>query len=149
MKELFHDIFGYHHHFNQKLMDLLMLNVDRLTERTIPLMSHIVNAHQIWTGRILKEPTLGVHDLHTLEECKRIDDENFDKTVKILSGYNLGEVMVFRTKNGAEFSKAIRDILFHAANHTTHHRGQIISDLRQQGIEPIATDYIFYTRDKG
>ena len=146
MKDLFTDIFEYHHHFNQKVIELLVSNEDRITERSIPLMSHIVNAHQIWNSRILGLDSLGVHDIHTLKKCKSIDVDNFDKTFKILAEHDLSKQITYKTSKGVPFENTIRDILFHAANHTTHHRGQIISDLRQHDIEPIITDYIFYKR---
>jgi uncharacterized damage-inducible protein DinB len=45
-----------------------------------------------------------------------------------------------------EYINSIQQILFHVANHFSHHKGQIISDLRQSGIDPIVIDYIFYKR---
>ena len=47
---------------------------------------------------------------------------------------------------GETFSNKIKDILFHIINHSTYHRAQIATDLKQNGIEPINTDYIFYKR---
>ena len=146
MKELFKDVFEYHHHFNQKLTEQLIENENRLTERSIPLFSHIVNAQQIWNARITNEKQLGVHQLHSLLECKRIDTENYGNVLKILDERELGEKVTYTNSKGAEFKNSIREILFHVANHSTHHKGQIISDLRQRGIDPIITDYIFYKR---
>ena len=37
-------------------------------------------------------------------------------------------------------------MLFHFVNHSTYHRGQIASNLKEHGIEPLVTDYIFYKR---
>ena len=146
MKDFFKDIFEYHHHFNQKLAGQLTEHEDRLTERTIPLFSHSINAQQIWNSRITNEEQLGVHQVHNLEECRQLDKENFQKTLKVLEERDLEEVISYRNSKGAEFQNTIREILFHIANHFTHHKGQIISDLRQQGISPIVTDYIFYKR---
>ncbi|MBL7865765.1 MAG: damage-inducible protein DinB, partial [Cyclobacteriaceae bacterium] len=58
------------------------------------------------------------------------------------------KVVQYTNTKGQSFSNTVRDILFHVANHTTHHRGQIISDFRQSGIQPLVTDFIFYIRDK-
>ncbi|MBK6266074.1 damage-inducible protein DinB [Marivirga sp. S37H4] len=146
MKEFFVDIFEYHHHFNQKLADLLIENVSQLSDRTIPLFSHSINAHQIWNSRIINSKPLGVHQVHTLEKCKILDKANFEETLKILSEQDLQKNINYQNSKGEKFEKSMQHILFHIANHFSHHRGQIISDLRQNGIEPIVTDYIFYKR---
>ena len=68
MREFFQDIFEYHHHFNQKLADLLIQHTAKISKRTIPLFSHNINAHLIWNARILNiEPKVGVHHTHSLE----------------------------------------------------------------------------------
>lgn len=146
MKELFTDIFEYHHHFNQKLIEQLKDNESGLSKRTIPLLSHSINAHQIWNARILDKEKLGVHQEHTFEDCNRIDTENYQYTLEILSERNLDENINYKNSKGTEFNNSIQQILFHVANHFSHHKGQIISDLREVGITPIVTDYIFYKR---
>jgi uncharacterized damage-inducible protein DinB len=146
MKEFFKDIFEYHSYFNQKLTDQLIENAHKLPERTIPVFCHVLNAHQIWNARILEEEPLGVDQLHKLEKCKEIDDQNYRNTLKILDKRELDEKVNYQNSKGIEFQNSIQQILFHVANHFSHHKGQIISDIRQAGIDPIATDYIFYKR---
>ena len=89
---------------------------------------------------------MGVHQLHSLEECAVIDNENYQETLKILDERGLEEVIIYKNSKGTEFDNTIQQILFHIANHFSHHKGQIISDIRQGGIDPIVTDYIFYKR---
>ncbi len=146
MKEFFKDIFEYHNHFNQKLIEQLIDNESELSERIIPLLSHSINAQQIWNARIMEKEKLGVHQVHTLEKCKGIDNENYRKTLEILDKRELDETIIYMNSKGTEFNNSIQQILFHVANHFSHHKGQIISDLRQSGIDPIVTDYIFYKR---
>lgn len=146
MKEFFKDIFEYHHHFNQKLIEQLIENESVLPERTISLFSHSINAQQIWNARITNKEKFGVHQNHSLPECSRIDNDNYNETLKILDGHGLDEKIIYTNSKGTEFNNSIQQILFHIANHFSHHKGQIISDLRQSGIDPIVTDYIFYKR---
>ena len=146
MKEFFKDIFEYHNHFNQQLADLLIEQSDRINKQTIPLFSHLINAHQIWNSRILKSEPLGVHEVHPLEKCKDLDSINYRDTLKILNEFDLNNKVAYENSKGSKFENSIQQILFHVANHLTHHKGQIILDLRQNGIEPIVTDYIFYKR---
>ena len=146
MKAFFKDIFEYHHYFNQELAKQMIENENSLSEKTIPLFSHTINAQQIWNARITNKKKLGVHQIHSLPECMKIDTANFKETLKILDEYKLDKVISYSNSRGKEFNNSIQQILFHVANHFSHHKGQIISDLRQNGITPLITDYIFYKR---
>ncbi len=146
MKDFFEDIFEYHNHFNQKIADFLTEHASEVSERTIPLFSHSINAHQIWNSRILGTQPLGVHEVHSPEKCGILDNTNYKDTLKILSGFDLGLKVSYQNSKGHKFENSIQQILFHVANHFTHHKAQIISDIRQKGLEPIVTDYIFYKR---
>lgn len=146
MIEFFKDVFEYHNHFNQLLADQLIENSDKISKRSIPLFSHMINAHQIWNSRLLKSKSFGVNDERTLEENKTHDKLNYTNTLQILSQFDLQQVISYRTTRGDEFSNTVQQMLFQVVNHHSHHRGQIISDLRQNGIDPIMTDYIFYKR---
>src|SRR5690554_3239398 len=85
MKDFFRDVFEYHHHFNQRLANQLIPHQEILPNRTIPLFSHIINAHQIWNSRILNQQKLGVHEVHSLEKCKRLDTDNRIHTEQIIA----------------------------------------------------------------
>jgi uncharacterized damage-inducible protein DinB len=146
MISLFSDIFAYHHHFNQKLIEEFRMHSPVLPQRSFPLFCHLLNAHQIWNARILKSEEFGVQQQHTLEQCALIDETNYTTTLHVLETVDPESVITYRNTRGQAFSNSVRDILFHVANHTTHHRGQIISDFRQSGIPPLVTDYIFYRR---
>ncbi len=146
MQDFFIDIFQYHHHYNQKLADLLLANPSPGLEKAISLFSHSINAHQIWNARILEKETLGVHQLHTLNQCKVLDNANFLDTKEIFLTTPLDTKITYQNSKGLAFENSVKDILFHIANHFTHHKGQIIYKLRHQGVEPIVTDYIFYKR---
>ncbi|MEP7107041.1 MAG: DinB family protein [Ferruginibacter sp.] len=146
MKDFFKDVFEYHHHFNQLLIEQLALHEAALPQRTIPLFCHILNASQIWNSRILALPAFGVHQIHAVNECGQIDDAIFRDVLSILENYDLSTIIHYKNSAGNEFSNSVRDILFHAVNHATHHKGQVISDFRLSGFEPLVTDYIFYKR---
>jgi|SRR5690554_6038782 len=146
MKSFFEDIFEYNHHFNQRLAEHLLTHEKTLPERTVPLFCHVINAHQIWNARILNEQELGVYEIHNLRRCKSLDEENFKQTLDIFATRNLDEVVTYTNSRGQKHRSLVRDILFHICNHSTHHKGQIVSDFRQSGIDPLVTDYIFYKR---
>jgi uncharacterized damage-inducible protein DinB len=147
MKAFFIDIFEYHHEVNQHLIKVLNEQRSCVNERTIPLFGHMVDAHHIWNSRILQRKALfEVNEVHPLEAVQRIDSSNLADTLAILSDFNLENKVSYTNTKGNTFENSIQQILFHVNNHFTHHRGQLISDLRMSGGIPPVTDYIFYRR---
>ncbi len=149
MKEFFKEIFEYHNHFNRLLTEQLALHEKALPQRTYPLFLHVLNASQVWNSRILATRPLGVHELHTYNDCMQVNNDILKGVLEIVEHRDLMESIAYVNTAGKAFSNSIRDILFHSANHATHHKGQIISDFRLSGIEPLVTDYIFYKRVQG
>jgi hypothetical protein len=85
MKPFFNELLEYSHYFNQKLGDVFIYNADRVSERAIKLYSHILNAHQIWNNRINpKQAHFGVWEIHSIQDCKQIDSENFENSLVLL-----------------------------------------------------------------
>lgn len=146
MTAFFKDLFEYHYHFNQLLIEIFIENKTKISHRTLPLFSHCLNAHNIWNARISETEAFGVHQLHPLENFKTIDSHNLATTLNIIDTFDLNSNVNYQNSKGDTFENSVQDILFHIANHFTHHKGQLISDLRQKGIAPPVTDYIFYKR---
>lgn len=149
MKDLFRDIFEYHYHFNNLLIDQLAIHETALPKRTFPLFCHLLNAGHIWNSRILLQPAPGIHDFHSIDQCRKINATIFKDVQIILQQVDLNKIVHYRNTKEKHYANTARDILFHAANHATHHKGQIISDFRLSGIEPLITDYIYYKRQQG
>lgn len=147
MKEFFKELFEYNHHTNQKLWAIFNENPNKTSEKSMKLYSHILNAHHIWNSRInAVQATYEVWKLHPIQNCMDIDKANYENSLLILDKFDLNEIMNYKTTNGLAFNNSIRDTLFHVINHSTYHRGQIASDFRQNGLEPLVSDYIFYKR---
>ena len=147
MKQFFKELFEYAHHFNQKLCDVFNDNPHKGFEKALKLYNHILNAQQIWNNRIQpKQPSFGVWEIHLVPNLKGIDKANYEQTLLILDKFDLNDNVSYTNTKGQTFNNSIHDILFHAINHSTYHRGQIATELRQNGLEPLNTDYIFYKR---
>jgi uncharacterized damage-inducible protein DinB len=58
----------------------------------------------------------------------------------------LGQELAFTLLSGDPSSMRLIDQMQHVVNHATMHRGQIVGMIRQLGIDPPATDLIFYLR---
>lgn len=146
MKPFFKDVFEYTYHFNDKVIDLLLDSV-KAPEKSVLLINHTLNAQEIWNNRIEEDsPKIGVWDIRPLEGLKEINAENFKATLRIIDLYNFDKKVKYKNSKGQEFENTIKEMLFHTVNHSTYHRGQIATDCKMYGIEPLVTDYIFYKR---
>ena len=125
-----------------------MSYTDSIPDKPIRLFNHILNAQQIWNGRITANITLSdtwaIRELKTLPS---IDRSNYDITLRIIEEYDLNQMLPYTNTQGQTFNNTIRDILFQVINHSTYHRGQIAADFKQAGITPLATDYILFKRE--
>jgi uncharacterized damage-inducible protein DinB len=54
--------------------------------------------------------------------------------------------LAFKLLSGDSSSMLLINQMQHVVNHATMHRGQVVGMIRQLGIEPPATDLIFYVR---
>jgi len=143
----FKELFEYSYHYNEKLIALFHAEGQNVPERSVELLSHILNAHRVWNQRVLNQPVTGaVWDVQSPENHSAINKENLDASLRILDNRNMDEILNYTTLQGTPFSNTIRDILFHIINHSTHHRAQIAASLRAAGITPLPTDYILYKR---
>lgn len=148
MKEQFIDFFEYNHHFNQKLIDVLSKNSQNISEKTISLINHLINSQQIWNARIINEIEFEVWQVSDWNQLSEMDDQNYKKTLELIHKMDLYTIIEYTNSKGIAFSNKIKDILFHIINHSTYHRAQIATELKQNGIEPLNTDYIFYKRKR-
>lgn len=147
MEAFFSELFEYNFHYNQKLIGLLLGHRSLLQEKAIPVMNHIINAHQVWNSRLLAQPSFGIFEIHAEAVLLELDDDNFRQTKEILTSIDLSRQVNYANSRGQTFSNSVRDVLFHVINHSTYHRGQIALECRRNAVEPLPSDYIFYKRN--
>lgn len=64
-----------------------------------------------------------------------------------LSDESLESMLDYRSIKGDPFTMPLGQLLIHCANHSTYHRGQLVTMLRQAGAESIpSTDYTQFLR---
>lgn len=110
--------------------------------------SHIIWAHEIWLGRIygtgIPEDQWAILPAEVLEE--RVI-KNFTGFSEISDPENFQKIIHYTDPEGKSFRNTVGDILDHIVIHGQHHRAQISLLLRQKGIDPPATDLIYYLRE--
>ncbi|WP_419494729.1 DinB family protein [Chryseobacterium bernardetii] len=146
MKEKLIDLFEYTYHFNAEMIKVIAESRALVDDKTISLINHTLNAQQIWNARILGEKTFEVWQINPFESLVEINHTNFLKSIDIIRNFDPDQRIEYQNSRGTKFENTIFEMLFHAVNHSTYHRGQINSLLKQSGLTPLLTDYIFYKR---
>jgi uncharacterized damage-inducible protein DinB len=115
-------------------------------------LAHLAGAQWIWLERWKgNSPAklLPESEFETVAMASRrlteIDD-NLVRYVEDLTQSALEEVKSYVSTEGKPYSNVLQDMLQHLMNHSTYHRGQIASLLRQVGAIPQQTDLILYLR---
>jgi uncharacterized damage-inducible protein DinB len=115
-------------------------------------LAHLAAAEWIWLERLRghsPNQLLPEAEFETIEMATRrlaeIDRELWDY-VTGLNETDLEGRKDYVTTEGKPYSNVLRDMLLHLINHSSYHRGQVASLLRQVGATPLATDLILYLR---
>lgn len=147
MKAFFNQLLDYNFYCNKKLIEQCA-ELEVVPEKSIELFSHMLNAHHIWNARIHGQTSdFGVWQKHAIVDWNDIHHKNQRSSFDITSHTNDFEKRIdYENFKGHLFTSTLHDILFHIINHSSHHRGQILMDFRQNGLEPLSLDYIFYKR---
>jgi uncharacterized damage-inducible protein DinB len=114
---------------------------------------HILGAEWIWLERWHGRSPTGLPvaaDFPDLESVRRrwaeVERDLVDY-IASLTQEDLQRVLEFKTFGGTPQSTPLWPCLQHLANHSTYHRGQIATMLRQLGMKPASTDLIVFYRE--
>ncbi|RPI05121.1 MAG: damage-inducible protein DinB [Ignavibacteriae bacterium] len=114
---------------------------------------HILSADKIWFARWTKNPPvpLKVDDFPTVEVVKKQWDAyhcEMSNFVRSLTDEKLNEPLEYTDFKGDSYSHPLCLQMQHKVNHSSYHRGQVITMLRQLGEKVVSTDMINYIRQK-
>ncbi len=151
-KEEFLSLFRYNRWANDRVLDVLR-SVEASPDRAVELFSHLLRAQDMWYGRVegTEHTSLALwetDDLATCAERLSASSKRWQAVLKREETNALDRVVAYTNTKGTSFETPLRDILTHVVNHGTHHRAQIAAVLRDAGMEPPATDYIFFVRER-
>ena len=119
-----------------------------IPEKISSLMSHILNAHHIWLARIQSSPQqYGTWDLIDSNQWSMFNLQQYHQSTDLVRGGNLKHIISYQNSKGERYSNEVWEVIMHIINHSTHHRAQIASAMRNVHLLPPATDLIFYLRN--
>jgi uncharacterized damage-inducible protein DinB len=119
------------------------------------IVTHIAAAEWIWLERWRGASPAGLlpeSEFETIqiasERLRTIDHEMHQFTSQLTQSDIEGS-RGYTTTEGKACSNVLSDMLLHVVNHSSYHRGQITTLLRQSGAVPQPTDFILFIRLRG
>jgi len=118
-------------------------------------LCHIVWAEQLWLNRWLGRANPAVpqgKDLATLAAAEARWEEVEAERAAWLAGLTepgLDGVVTVKPSSGGEHAHTFRQMFRHVVDHSSYHRGQLVTLLRQGGVAPPSSGLIGFYRDLG
>jgi len=114
-------------------------------------LQHIVWAEHLWLNRWLRKPNPTVpqgKDLPTLAAVRTRWEEIEAERGNFLAGAadRLDETIIVKPTTGGEYVHSFGEMFRHLINHSSYHRGQVVTMIRQLGATPPNTDLIRFYR---
>ncbi len=113
---------------------------------------HMLFAEWVWLNRwkgASPDNALTAEDYPDLASIKKywlqIEAER-DEFLNGISDESLQDGTTYKDLAGNEYTNPLGLLMQHVVNHATLHRGQIVAMIRQLGIKPPATDFLFFFR---
>jgi len=117
-------------------------------------LCHIVWAEQLWLNRWLGKANPAVpqgRDLASLAAARTRWEAIESERATFLAGLTerrLDEAVAVKPSTGGEYRHTFREMFRHAIDHSSYHRGQLVTLLRQVGTTPPGTGLIVFYRER-
>jgi uncharacterized damage-inducible protein DinB len=112
---------------------------------------HIIGAEWIWWQRCIGERPKALLDPGQFPDVAAFRSrwpEIEQGYLSVVNNADLSEDVTYINRHGNQFTYSIGKILLHNVNHSSYHRGQIVTLLRQIGAKPASTDYLLWVDER-
>ncbi|CAA9504517.1 MAG: DinB family protein [uncultured Segetibacter sp.] len=162
MKQIFKEYASYNAWANQKMTEAIFALPGETVQKTIVssfsslhlTLLHMWNAESIWWQRINLAETIRTND-NTNSSIKEIagglieQSKQWEAWVEKSTPATFEHEFIYRNSKKEQFKQPVYQVLLHLFNHSTYHRGQLVTMLRQSGAEKIPNgDFIAFSRGK-
>lgn len=113
---------------------------------------HMWGAQYIWLTRMQGTSLTTFPNMEIRDKMISLDglvksSEDIQKFIESKDEDFLSSTYAYKNMKGDPFEDSYEETLFHVVNHSTYHRGQIITMLREAGVtNMVSTDLIHYLR---
>jgi len=114
---------------------------------------HIVAAEWIWLKRWQGASPTARPDAEQYPTAEKLKsfwesvDQERDSLLDGLDDARLHASLAFKDLAGTPYSMPLIELMQHLANHSSYHRGQVTTMLRQVEAKPVALDMLYFFRD--
>ena len=118
-------------------------------------LAHILGAEWIWMERWLgrsPKALLSAADFPTIESLQlrwKDLEQDYHGFLHSLTAARLSENLAYINRTGQRWEYPLSQQMVQVVNHSTYHRGQVTTLLRQLGAEPAVTDFLEYYDELG
>lgn len=117
-------------------------------------IAHLYGAEWVWLERCrgTSPPGLPIArdfpDAAAIASKWEVVEEERHAFLEELDPARLAEPLTYTNFRGERWTYPLERILLHVVNHSTYHRGQVATILRQLGATPLSTDLLQYYDEK-
>ena len=117
-------------------------------------MAHTMGAEWLWIERFkgLSPSRLfdegEFPDIVALRDRWAVIEEHRASWLDSLRPEAMAEGLRYRNLQGQDFEAPLWQLVQHVASHSTYHRGQVVTLLRQLGAKAVATDLVAWDRER-
>ena len=163
MKELLQQYAAYNIWANKKLFECINILSDEQIKKDIAssfpsiykTVAHMWVAEDAWWQRLKLVEQMDMAVMHYDGGFAEMLKKSGQRSEEWLSWVNkatevqLTHVFAYQNSKKEQFKQPVYEMLMHLFNHGTYHRGQLVTILRQLGVEKIpATDFVLFGRKR-
>ncbi len=115
---------------------------------------HMMGAEELWLKRWKGESPTSMYkasDFSSLADVgtrwKIVEENMMIFCTNIADDRDLLRVVAYKDLKGNPYSQPLYQLMQHLVNHSSYHRGQIVTMLRQLGVKPVGTDLVAFFRE--
>jgi uncharacterized damage-inducible protein DinB len=163
MKEILLPLASYNVWANGLLIDTIRLLPEEKTTETIissfdsllKTLLHMWDAESIWWQRmklsekiIVPSADFNGNITEVIQNLQQLDKQWLE-WIQSVQERMFQHEFIYQNAKREQFKQPLYQMLLHLFNHNTYHRGQLVTMLRQLGIEKLPqTDFIVWSRKK-
>jgi uncharacterized damage-inducible protein DinB len=149
MKAYFKQLFEYDRWASHQLFEKFEKQFPQ-NARIYELFSHMLSTQRIWLDRVLGLPQSVERFQDRLPDEMKEDMENYHAAwmefIEELQEPDFDRMVHYKHSSGQPYDNRLSDIITQVLNHGTHHRGNLIILMKEEGFVPPGLDYITFVR---
>jgi len=155
MEHDFHFLLSYNDWANRRVLDTVASLTGEEWSRDLgssfssvqSTTAHLIGVEWIWLERWQgnnRSSSPEWMNNPTPEQLRTVWEEVATRRLQVLNNDNFQRNVSYRLFNGSEGTHTLGSLVLHVVNHSTYHRGQLATMLRQLGKQPPLTDLLVY-----